>query len=48
MLFSDKMRLNQRGIIESVNDPLKNMCQIAGGVTTPLEARQGKALTNLW
>jgi hypothetical protein len=28
MLLSDKMRLNQRGIIESVNDPLKNMCQI--------------------
>jgi hypothetical protein len=28
MLLSDKMRLNQRGIIESVNDQLKNMCQI--------------------
>jgi len=28
MLISEKMRLNQRGIIESVNDKLKNMCQI--------------------
>jgi len=28
MLLSEKMRLNQRGIIESVNDQLKNMCQI--------------------
>lgn len=28
MLLSDKMRLNQRRIIESVNDPLKTMCQI--------------------
>lgn len=28
MLLSDKMRLNQRGIIESVNDQLKNLCQI--------------------
>ena len=28
MLISEKMRLNQRGIIESVNDQLKNMCQI--------------------
>ena len=28
MLLSDKMRLNQREIIESVNDQLKNMCQI--------------------
>lgn len=28
MLVSDKMYLNQRGIIESVNAPLKNLCQI--------------------
>jgi hypothetical protein len=28
MLLSEKMRLNQRGIIESVNDQLKKRCQI--------------------
>lgn len=28
MLLSEKMRLNQRGIIESVNDQLKNNSQI--------------------
>ena len=28
MLLSDKMKLRKRGIIESVNDPLKNLCQI--------------------
>lgn len=28
MLFSDKMKLRRRGIIESVNDQLKNLCQI--------------------
>lgn len=28
MLLSDKMKLRKRGIIESVNDQLKNLCQI--------------------
>ncbi len=28
MLWSDKMKLRKRGIIESVNDQLKNLCQI--------------------
>lgn len=28
MLWSDKMKLRKRGIIESVNDHLKNLCQI--------------------
>ena len=28
MLLSDKMKLRRRGIIESVNDQLKNLCQI--------------------
>ena len=28
MLLSDKMKLRKRGLIESVNDQLKNLCQI--------------------
>jgi hypothetical protein len=28
MLLADKMKLRKRGIIESVNDQLKNLCQI--------------------